>query len=72
MTSSQSTAVASTEEMPTPSAERVGRPAETAASSAGRAAPASGRTPARSDRRFAAAGVRAGGVPTTGAANAVG
>ena len=72
MTSSRSTGVAPTEEMTTPSAERVGRPEEMAALSAGRAAPASGGTPARSDRRPAAAGVRAGEAPTTGAAKSVG
>jgi len=69
MTSSRSTGATPPEEMTSPSAERVARQEETAASSAGRAAPASGGTPARSDRRPAAAGVRAGGgAPTTGAA----
>jgi len=59
--------------MKSPKAERVGRQEETAASSAGRAAPASGGTPARSDRRPAAAAVRAGGeAPTTGAAKSGG
>jgi len=73
MTSSRSTGVAPTEKMTSPSAERVGRQEETTASSVGRAAPASGGTPARTDRRPAAAGVRAGGeAPTTGAAKSGG
>jgi len=72
MPSSRSPGVAPSEEMTTPSAERVERPDETAASRAGRAAPASFGTPARSDRRRAAAGVRAGEAPTTFAAKSVG
>ena len=73
MKSSQSTGVAPTEETSSQSAERVGRQEKTAASCAGRAAPASGGMPARSDRRSAAAVVRAGGeAPTTGAAKSGG
>jgi len=73
MASSRSTGTTPTEEMTSPRAECVGREEETAVSSAGRAAPASGGTPVRRDRRPAAAGVRAGGeAPTTGAAKSGG
>jgi len=47
MASPRSTGATQLEEMTTPSAERVGRQEETEASSAGRAAPASGGTLAR-------------------------
>ena len=73
MTSSRSTGATLTEEMTSPRAERVVRQEETAALSAGRAAPASSGAPALSDRRPAAAGARAGGeAPTTGAAKSGG
>jgi len=59
--------------MLSPRAERVGREEATAAWSAGCAAPASGGTPVRSDRRPVAAGVRArDDAPTTGAAKSGG
>jgi len=73
MASSRSTGTTPTEEMTSPSAERVGREEATAASSAGRAVPPSGGTPVRTDRRPAAAGVRVGGdAPATGAAKSGG
>jgi len=68
MSASRSTGATPLEGMTAPGAGRVARQ-ETAAQSAWRVAPASGGTPARSDRRPAAAGVcTGGGAPTTGAA----
>jgi len=58
MISSRSTGATPTEEMTSPSAERVVSQEETAASSVGHAATASGVTPACSDPRPAEAGVR--------------
>jgi len=73
MASFRSTGTTPTEEMTSPSAERVRREEATAVSSAGRAAPPLGGTPDRSDRRPTAAGVRVGGeASATGAAKSGG